>query len=117
MLRLVFCPCPVHSVALVGVCGGAGAYISIRAIGRRATATHSIAYFALYSCLVSLFLMWVRGEPFVVPRGALWVSLLALVGIFGFIAQVSTTKGSGTWRARHFRTRSDENRVLLSPSS
>lgn len=36
-------------VALIGVLGAAGAYLIIRLIGKRATATHSILYFSTYS--------------------------------------------------------------------
>ncbi len=54
-------------LSLLGVCGGAGAYITIRAIGRRASATHSVAYFSLYSTVVSAILMWFTGTKFVLP--------------------------------------------------
>ena len=79
----------VASLALLGVCGGAAAYITIRAIGRRASATHSVAYFSLYSTIVSGFLMWLTGTDFVLPTQPKWIALLVCVGIFGLAAQVS----------------------------
>lgn len=36
-------------VALIGVCGAATAYLIIRLIGKRASATHSILYYSTYS--------------------------------------------------------------------
>ena len=77
-------------LALLGVCGGAGAYITIRAIGRRASATHSVAYFSLYSTIVSALLMWFTDTKFVLPTQPKWISLLVCVGIFGLAAQVSS---------------------------
>jgi len=41
-------------VAMIGVCGAAGAYLIIRLIGKRASATHSILYFSSYSVCWSL---------------------------------------------------------------
>lgn len=76
-------------LALLGVCGGAGAYITIRAIGRRASATHSVAYFSLYSTIVSAALMWFTDTKFVLPTQPKWIALLVCVGIFGLAAQVS----------------------------
>ncbi|SPO25167.1 uncharacterized protein UTRI_02726_B [Ustilago trichophora] len=80
-------------LALLGVCGGAGAYITIRAIGRRASATHSVAYFSLYSTIVSGFLMWFTGTTFVLPTHPKWIVLLVCVGIFGLAAQILLAMG------------------------
>ncbi|SPO32169.1 uncharacterized protein UTRI_02726 [Ustilago trichophora] len=80
-------------LALLGVCGGAGAYITIRAIGRRASATHSVAYFSLYSTIVSGFLMWFTGTKFVLPTHPKWIVLLVCVGIFGLAAQILLAMG------------------------
>lgn len=81
------------SLALLGVCGGAGAYITIRAIGRRASATHSVAYFSLYSTIVSGFLMWFTGTQFVLPTHPKWIALVVCVGIFGLAAQILLAMG------------------------
>ncbi|GAC98824.1 hypothetical protein PHSY_006419 [Pseudozyma hubeiensis SY62] len=80
-------------LALLGVCGGAGAYITIRAIGRRASATHSVAYFSLYSTIVSALLMWYTGTKFVLPTQPKWILLLVCVGIFGLAAQILLAMG------------------------
>lgn len=80
-------------LALLGVCGGAGAYITIRAIGRRASATHSVAYFSLYSTIVSALLMWSTGTQFVLPTQPKWILLLVCVGIFGLAAQILLAMG------------------------
>lgn len=80
-------------LALLGVCGGAGAYITIRAIGRRASATHSVAYFSLYSTIVSAILMWFTGTEFVLPSQPKWIALLVCVGIFGLAAQILLAMG------------------------
>ncbi|GAK64137.1 drug/metabolite transporter superfamily [Moesziomyces antarcticus] len=80
-------------LALLGVCGGAGAYITIRAIGRRASATHSVAYFSLYSTIVSAALMWFTDTKFVLPTQPKWIALLVCVGIFGLAAQILLAMG------------------------
>lgn len=80
-------------LSLLGVCGGAGAYITIRAIGRRASATHSVAYFSLYSTIVSAILMWFTGTEFVLPTQPKWIALLVCVGIFGLAAQILLAMG------------------------
>lgn len=79
-------------LALLGVCGGAGAYITIRAIGRRASATHSVAYFSLYSTIVSAILMVATGTKFVLPKSPKWCALLVCVGVFGLAAQVRSCR-------------------------
>lgn len=80
-------------LSLLGVCGGAAAYITIRAIGRRASATHSVAYFSLYSTIVSAILMWFTGTKFVLPTQPKWIALLVCVGIFGLAAQILLAMG------------------------
>ncbi|PWN47958.1 hypothetical protein IE53DRAFT_389883, partial [Violaceomyces palustris] len=74
-------------LALLGVCGGSAAYTTIRAIGKRATPTHSVAYFSLYSSIVSLTLMKLTGTSFVLPANAKWFALLCCIGFFGLVAQ------------------------------
>ncbi|CBQ70974.1 conserved hypothetical protein [Sporisorium reilianum SRZ2] len=80
-------------LALLGVLGGAGAYVTIRAIGRRASATHSVAYFSLYSTIVSAILMWFTGTKFVLPTQPKWILLLVCVGNFGLAAQILLAMG------------------------
>ncbi|GAA6059362.1 hypothetical protein JCM10212_003260 [Sporobolomyces blumeae] len=80
-------------VALIGVCGAAGAYLIIRVIGHRASATHSILYFSTYSCVVSLlYPIFFDSPPVFYLTGRFFV-LLAPIGIFGFFAQVLLTMG------------------------
>ncbi|CDU23028.1 uncharacterized protein SPSC_01658 [Sporisorium scitamineum] len=81
------------ALALLGVFGGAAAYVTIRAIGRRASATHSVAYFSLYSTIVSALLMWFTGTKFVLPTQPKWILLLVCVGIFGLAAQILLAMG------------------------
>lgn len=45
-------------VALMGVCGAAGAYLIIRVIGKRASAMHSIQYFSTYSGKLRLLIIF-----------------------------------------------------------
>ncbi|TKY87740.1 hypothetical protein EX895_003321 [Sporisorium graminicola] len=80
-------------LAMLGVFGGAAAYVTIRAIGRRASATHSVAYFSLYSTIVSALLMWFTGTKFVLPTQPKWILLLVCVGIFGLAAQILLAMG------------------------
>lgn len=80
-------------IALVGAVGAASAYTCIRGIGTRATATHSVAAFSLYSTIVSAALMWIQGERFIVPPTAAWCGVLVLIGIFGLGAQILAAMG------------------------
>ncbi|KAF8723820.1 hypothetical protein AX14_009146 [Amanita brunnescens Koide BX004] len=80
-------------VSLIGVVGDAGAYISIRAIGKRAHYFHTMAYFSLWSIIVSSVVLIVTGTSIVIPKQMLSLGMLALIGIFGFIAQTLMTIG------------------------
>ncbi|KAJ7576929.1 drug/metabolite transporter superfamily [Mycena floridula] len=80
-------------VALVGVLGSTGAYTSIRAIGTRAHPIHMMSSFSFQCVVVSSIAMVATKTPFVIPTRLLWLSLLALIGIFGFLAQILLTMG------------------------
>ncbi|KAF8346285.1 integral membrane protein DUF6 [Amanita rubescens] len=80
-------------VALFGILGATGTYTSIRAIGKRAHALHIMSYFSLLCVIVASIAMVVTRTPFVIPSRLDWFSLLILIGIFGFIAQVLLTMG------------------------
>ncbi|KAG8804097.1 hypothetical protein FRC18_007175 [Serendipita sp. 400] len=80
-------------VSLLGVLGGTGAFISIRAIGKRAHALHSVSFFSLYSCIVSVMGMILLRIPIVLPTSLAFAGLMISVGIFGLIAQVLLTMG------------------------
>ncbi|KAI6008777.1 hypothetical protein F5J12DRAFT_935539 [Pisolithus orientalis] len=75
-------------VLVMGITIAAFAMIAIRAIGTRAHAMHSMAYFSLWSVIVSTF-----GEFMVYPTQWEWSALLLLIGVFGFIAQMCLTMG------------------------
>lgn len=77
------------AIALMGTLGSAGAYTLIRTIGTRASALHSVSYFALYSTLTSWVLATLNGETWVMPseRRAEFFLWLSLCGVLGFIAQ------------------------------
>ena len=97
----------VRRVSLLGVVCAAGAYTTIRAIGKRASPLHSVAFFALYSTVVSGALMWYLEEAFVIPSGGMWLSLLFLVGLFGLLAQTLMTYGLQLETAGRVSTRQE----------
>ncbi|KAK0547181.1 hypothetical protein OC845_004226 [Tilletia horrida] len=80
-------------VALVGVLGSAGAYISLRCIGTRASPTHSVAYFSTWSFIVASCGMVVLGQKFIIPRDVRWAILMILIGICGLVAQILAAMG------------------------
>lgn len=86
-------------VALMGVCGAAGAYLIIRVIGKRASAMHSIQYFSTYSVLVSCMYPIFFDSPAVIHLSAKFFILLVPIGVLGFVAQVLLTNGLQRERA------------------
>ncbi|KAF8881637.1 hypothetical protein BD779DRAFT_1627156 [Infundibulicybe gibba] len=80
-------------IALVGVLGATGAYISIRAIGKRAHPLHALASYSVQCITVTTIYMIVTKSPFIIPTRLDWLGLFVLIGIFGFIAQVLLTMG------------------------
>ncbi|KAK4057748.1 hypothetical protein OIO90_001396 [Microbotryomycetes sp. JL221] len=80
-------------VALLGTFGAAGAYLIIRAIGKRAHALHSISFFAIYSCIVSCMFPILFNAPPVLHLNVGFFLLITPIGIFGFIAQALLTLG------------------------
>jgi drug/metabolite transporter (DMT)-like permease len=86
-------------VALIGVIGAAGAYVSIRAIGSRAHPLIPVSMFALYATLVSGIGLAILHHPFVVPHTFTgWASWIFL-GVSGFVAQFLLTSGLQRERA------------------
>jgi drug/metabolite transporter (DMT)-like permease len=81
-------------VAFVGVLGAAGAYTSIRMIGRRAHPLVSVTYFSSVTTVISATAMAaVPGVPFRFPGNpAEWVLLTGL-GVCGFLLQFLLTAG------------------------
>ncbi|KAK2462408.1 hypothetical protein APHAL10511_005714 [Amanita phalloides] len=80
-------------VALIGVLGLTGAYISISAIGKRAHALHTMAYFSIICFVMSTIGMIFMRIPVVIPSRLDWMALLLMFCIFGFVAQVFLTMG------------------------
>ncbi|KAF9242860.1 hypothetical protein BU15DRAFT_72510 [Melanogaster broomeanus] len=87
------------AIALVGVFGITGAYISMRAVGKRAHPMHSITYFSLWCIVVSSTSMVVLKVPVVYPTNWQWTAMLLMVGVFGLSFQVgSLTNPSNSLR-------------------
>lgn len=73
-------------VALVGVIGAAGAYTTIRWIGKRAHPLISVNYFALWCTIVSIVMMLaLPGVGFLLPRSLRDWCYLTFLGICGFV--------------------------------
>lgn len=81
-------------VAFVGVIGAAGAYTSIRMIGRRAHPLVSVTYFSSVTTVISFVAMatlpWV---PFRMPSTGIEWALLTGLGVCGFLLQFLLTAG------------------------
>ncbi|CAE6431732.1 unnamed protein product [Rhizoctonia solani] len=80
-------------VAMLGVLGSSGAYISLRVIGKRAHPMHTMSYFSLWCVLVSSVSGFATHGQWVMPHKWTWVGMLAIVGLFGFLAQLLLTLG------------------------
>ncbi|KAF9242857.1 hypothetical protein BU15DRAFT_72508 [Melanogaster broomeanus] len=81
------------AVALVGVFGITGAYISMRAIGKQAHPMHSVTYFSLWCVIVSSTSMVALKIPVVYPTNWQWAAMLLVVGVFGLTSQTLLTMG------------------------
>lgn len=80
-------------ISLVGVVCSAGAYLTIRKIGTRASAMHSIAFFSIYCVLVSCTYGIFGPDRIVIPTDIRFVMMLIPIGILGFVAQALLTLG------------------------
>ncbi|KAI5481731.1 hypothetical protein MNV49_000008 [Pseudohyphozyma bogoriensis] len=80
-------------VAMGGVLGSAGAYLTIRKIGTRANALHSMSYFALYSVIVASAYPFFVHSPPVLFFEKHFLLLIVPIGIFGFLGQTLLTVG------------------------
>lgn len=78
-------------MAMLGVSGTTGAFVLIRAIGKRAHPLHYLICYSTLYVVVSSVAMLATKTQFVIPTGQGW--LLASFGIFGFLAQVFLTMG------------------------
>ncbi|KAL7423447.1 hypothetical protein Q5752_001027 [Cryptotrichosporon argae] len=79
--------------SFIGVLCGALAYTSIRYIGDRANALHSINYFAMMCCIGSGIGMWATGVGLSQVHTLRDFLLVVLIGTFGFLAQALVTLG------------------------
>lgn len=79
--------------ALMGVCFSAGAYLSIRHIGKRASALHSIGYFSMACTIASGVGMLIWHADLEWPHDKRGFALIGLIGVFGFCAQACLTFG------------------------
>jgi drug/metabolite transporter (DMT)-like permease len=66
---------------------------TIRAIGKRAHPLHSVSFFSIWCCIVSTVGMIVLRVPVVIPERPLFLVLLLVIGVFGFVTQVTLTMG------------------------
>ncbi|KAJ5112217.1 hypothetical protein N7532_000262 [Penicillium argentinense] len=81
-------------VASLGVLGAAGAYTSIRMIGKRAHPLVSVTYFSSVTTVISAAAMaLIPGVPFRVPSTGLEWLLLTGLGVCGFLLQFLLTAG------------------------
>ncbi|CAO1620050.1 unnamed protein product [Sympodiomycopsis kandeliae] len=80
-------------VALLAVLAMAGAWVSLRTIGRSASTYHSISYFALVSWTLSFALMLLLKQSFVLPSNLETTFYLFSIGLFSLLAQVFQTIG------------------------
>jgi len=80
-------------LSLLGVLGGTGAALSIRKIGMRAHALHSLNAFSAYCVVASGIAMLWQQPHLVFPKRIEWVLMLLFIGVVGFIAQTMVTLG------------------------
>ncbi|ODV91598.1 hypothetical protein CANCADRAFT_164 [Tortispora caseinolytica NRRL Y-17796] len=82
------------AVALLGVCGAAGAFTCIRWIGKRAHPLITVNYFAVWCVFVSTTAIIVLpGMEFLFPSNFTEWALLIAVGVSGFLMQFLLTIG------------------------
>ncbi|KAF2398955.1 hypothetical protein EJ06DRAFT_531262 [Trichodelitschia bisporula] len=80
--------------ALLGVLGGACAFTTLRAIGKRASALITVTYFAFFSALISfVMLVAVPSIGFLLPVGLYEWFLLLSLGVCGFVMQCLLAAG------------------------
>lgn len=81
-------------IAMLGVIGAAGAYTTIRWIGRRAHPLISVNYFATWCTFVSILMMLtLPGVGFLLPQSWLDFAYLVFLGVCGFIMQFLLAAG------------------------
>lgn len=82
-------------IAMLGVLGAAGAYTTIRWIGKRAHPLISVNYFATWCTIVSIVAMFAMpGIGFLLPRYLKDWCYLVFLGICGFVMVCTQASGS-----------------------
>ncbi|KAG5351647.1 hypothetical protein C0989_005419 [Termitomyces sp. Mn162] len=76
-------------VAMLGVLGATGAYTSIAAMGKRAHPLHAMLSFSSQSVIAAVIGIVIQRTPVVIPTRVDWIAMLIMIGVFGFIAQVT----------------------------
>jgi len=80
-------------VSLISTFGFTSAFITIRAIGKRAHPLHNMSYLSFLSVVVCGLGIIITRTPMVIPTERLYLSMLVLIGVFGFFAQILMTMG------------------------
>ena len=81
-------------IAMLGVIGAAGAYTTIRWIGKRAHPLISVNYFAAWCTIVSIVMMSVLPDVgFLLPQSWMDFAYLIFLGVCGFIMQFLLAAG------------------------
>ncbi|RPD56854.1 hypothetical protein L226DRAFT_513609 [Lentinus tigrinus ALCF2SS1-7] len=80
-------------IALLGAVGAAGAYTTIRHIGKRAHPLHNLVAYSVLCVIVTTIAMIVMRTPVVVPTRWEWLLTLLFIGLAGFTGQVLLTMG------------------------
>ncbi|KAK2462436.1 hypothetical protein APHAL10511_005533 [Amanita phalloides] len=80
-------------VVMIGVLATTGAFISIRAAGKRAHPLHNMVYYSFLSTIQSAIGAIIARTPIILPTQPLFLSMLVMIGILGFFAQVLMTMG------------------------
>ncbi|KAG6819206.1 hypothetical protein H0H93_014346 [Arthromyces matolae] len=80
-------------VAMLGVFGATGAYVSIAAMGKRAHPMHAMLSFSSQSVIAAVIGMTIQKTNVVIPTKVEWAGMLVMIGVFGFVAQTLLTMG------------------------
>ncbi|GAA95567.1 uncharacterized protein L969DRAFT_45046 [Mixia osmundae IAM 14324] len=75
-------------ISLMGVLGSAGAYTTIRKMGKDCHPLHSVNAFSVFCCLGAIIMhMILPDEPLIIPKEPIFYLILFSIGIIGFLAQ------------------------------
>ena len=81
-------------LAILGACGAAMAYATIRVIGKRAHSLISVTYFAFIASTGSALIIFLHPDiTFTMPENLSQWGLIAIIGFAGFLLQFLLTEG------------------------